>query len=81
MLWPIAPFYALAPAAGSCAGPAWFWLGGEPGWWVAGLEAWEGYLQSGKQRTIVRQAKDSQASKGPLSGKPRTDRQAMVDKF
>ena len=28
--------------------------------------------QSGKQRTVVRQAKDSQASKGPLSGKQRS---------
>ena len=38
--------------------------GEEPGWWVerGGLGAWESYLQSGKQRTVVRQAKDSQAS-------------------
>ena len=40
------------------------------------LYAWESYLQSGKQRTVVRQAKESQASRRPLSGKPRTVRQA-----
>ena len=47
----------LRQQAGSWAGPAWFWLGGEPGWWVvvgggggggagagARLGAWESYL-------------------------------------
>ena len=80
-----------AAAAGSWAGLAWFWLGGEPGWWVGGegLGAWESYLQSGKatysqaKLPTVRQsyllsgkAAYCQASKGPLSGKAKTVRQA-----